>query len=151
MKYIKIKAKPVSINKAYYAKRKVLNSDSRAFRETFMQQLQESSNSNILSDVQNNFNRKKHSLKINITIQVPLDVFITKAGYISRKGGDVDNFLKLILDFLTNERYNNRIFNCGNCTNLNIDDQYVTDLNIRKIASPDKYWYILIGITPIPL
>lgn len=148
---IKLKVKPVSTNSAYYRYKKSLNATAREYRESFMQQLQTSSSQFILKDIQSKFNKKKHSLSVSVNIQIPRKIILTKAGYLSRKGGDIDNYQKLLLDFLTNERYNKRLFLCGICYNLNIDDQFISILTSKKSVSTDASWYILIDIKVIDL
>lgn len=93
---------------------------------------------------------------------MPLDVYYTNEGYISRRSMDVDNLLKLPVDFLCNSKYNNEwLYNLSkreamyyngfdNLTNLNVDDQYIISITSEKYPHRQD-WQLLLSIEVVQL
>jgi len=132
--------KPVSVNSAYYKYNKQYNEKARNYREDFLDGLQSDYNQAQLKKLPK-FAPKKHFLALSWTFFIPKPAFFTKAGHISRKSMDLDNILKLPIDFLCNKKYVERGYN-----NLQIDDQFIADLVAKKRASIDGNYYIHIDI-----
>ena len=131
--------KPISINKAYYKHRKVLTAESRAYRQSLWDQMEELSSETL------KFTRKfavlKHSLEVNIKITVPKERFYTKAGYIGRHSIDIDNVQKLLIDFTMNKRFQAEKYGAKT---LGIDDQYISKIVAEKVCG-DTDWCIEIS------
>jgi len=136
--------KPVSINRAYYKRNKQLTKESRAYRTQFLQSIQ-----NNLEDMlkfNKSFDKATDALEIELTYQIPFKKFYAKQGHISRLSGDVDNYIKLTLDFLLNEKYfdvDDRLED-QKCYNLGIDDQFITQITAKKEPADD--WAIKIRV-----
>lgn len=142
--------KPISINIAYYKTRKVLSLEGRRFRKRLL--LSINHNKEIiksLRDIRDTFDKHKHYLDFDITILIPKDKFYTNKGYISRQSGDLDNFLKLLTDFICNEKNAGLAFSGGKhpeITNLSLDDQFICDYMARKRPSFNNSYHIDISI-----
>lgn len=144
--------KPVSINKAYYARNKVLTKEAREYREGFLLALNSTKdNQDILKAFKAAFDSKQHYLSTELTFLIPDDVFFTKAGEISMRSGDVDNFIKLTNDFLMNDKYYDDPYRLdeGDCYNVGVDDRFVADTILKKRPSHDWAIIVTIAIRPI--
>ena len=144
--------KAVSINKAYYARNKVLTKEARDYREAFLKIINSSAaNQNLMKAFKDAFDSKLHYLKINLTYLIPEDYFFTKAGEISMRSGDADNLVKLTGDFLMNEKYFDDPYRLeeGDCFNLGVDDRFVADYNIKK--RPSEGYAIIVDASIHPL
>lgn len=140
--------KPCSINKAYYARNKVLTKDAREYREAFLQCINNcTSNQDLMKAFKAAFDPKKHVLSTELTFFIPEDVFYTKAGEVSMRSGDVDNYIKLTNDFLMNDKYYDDPYRLekGDCYNIGVDDRFVTDTILKKRPAHD--WAIQIKIS----
>ena len=93
---------------------------------------------------------KEDSLKelvLDITILVPQGRMRTKEGVISRRGVDLDNTLKLLIDALMDSRFRGRELKGSKDTvvTLDMDDKFITNLNVTKQENPNpesKLWDI---------
>lgn len=135
--------RPVSFNKAYYNHRRVLTREAREYRTEFLHQLNKGK-IGALKAFNTMFNPSEHYMVLKFDVEVPEDIFWTKDGNISMRSGDVDNYLKLIIDFTCNDKYyddDTRLL--GPCFNLGVDDRFITDLSVKK--RPAKAWSIKIS------
>lgn len=133
-------AKPVSINKAYYKSNSNLTTVARQFRYKFLKQLLDYQDQ--LLAFNKTFDPNKYSLELQVAVEIPESHFWTAKGHVSNRSGDVDNYLKLIIDFLTNEKYCTNQYVDEDMVNVAIDDRYITSIWATKEPSPDKRWNI---------
>lgn len=146
--------KPVSINKAYIRGGSVLSKDARQYKKRLLIAMAATSGlSDALKAFKKEFIKTKHQLDVSITILVPRPIYMTNKGYISRKGGDIDNFLKLTTDILFCPKLVGHKFpklDHYDILNINIDDQYIARLDSKKVPS-DEGWGIQLeaNITPL--
>ncbi len=138
--------KPCSINKAYFKTRRVMTVDGRRYRKRLLTTI---AKDNTLCEAIQAFSRPfdptRHVVTLETIYHVPQTLCITKKGYLSRKGGDVDNYSKLTTDFLFSPKYTGHIFTGYeelNIINLNIDDQFIVDHNNAKRVSKDDKWHV---------
>jgi|GEM_PF-4298577 len=85
-----------------------------------------------------NFDRldpEMQAISLELTYMWPRSkIFRAKDGGLSRRAGDVDNSLKLLIDSIFNTKYSGRALKTGvNVQTLEIDDQYIWELISRKI------------------
>lgn len=124
--------KPLSVNHAYFnvkrGKRilRILNDDAKILRDKIHERLRNKQVRKQLKLMRDSFIREKHKLEIEIVHKVPVDKFYTKEGYISRHSGDIDNILKLLIDFTLNPKYPDA---------LGIDDTFVSKILVEKIPT----------------
>lgn len=145
--------KPISINSAYYRNRKITEK-ARIFRSKFLIQLQ--SQLSTLKEIQDKFDPLKHCLAFSFTFGIPNEYFFTKKGTLSHRSQDLDNCLKLIIDFVCNTRYDTtwllnrfpkekRLFgSLKQLGNLAIDDKVIQEIYATKV--PDSAYTITISI-----
>lgn len=91
------------------------------------------------------FDPYKHSLGLDISFEIPENIFWTNDGKISNLSGDVDNYLKLPIDFLTNKKYDCDKYLDNGC-NLAIDDRFFTYICTSKVPIEGKEWGIMIEL-----
>jgi len=145
-----IKAKPFSINKAYYKNRQ-LTQEAREWREDFLLQLQQTTVRQQLRDLRNLFHEEKHVLSVQYVFYYPHDVLYTKKGAISKRSMDLTNIEKLVQDNLFESRYNGREINGITIENFDIDDKFIVSLLSRKVAHAREYHAIHITVELLPL
>lgn len=147
--------KPISVNKAYYKTKKVLTLEGRRFRKRLLLSIAHSEEIKAgLAALSSQFDKEKHYLAFDVTFLIPKGLFYTKNNYISRMSGDLDNQLKLLTDFLCNEKNANRRFSGGKhpkIVNLGIDDQFIADYTARKRESHNPDYHLDISISLVPL
>lgn len=135
------RAKPVSVNKAYYKSNNNLTVVARQFRYKFLKGLLPYQDT--IKAFNKTFDPTKHSLELQVAVEVPKTHMWTANGHVSARGGDVDNYMKLIIDFLTNQKYCTDKY-VMEMSNVNIDDRFVTSLWATKEESPDGEWNLQI-------
>ena len=85
-------------------------------------------------------------LSLDITILVPQGRMRTKQGVISRKSIDIDNYIKMLIDAAMDSKYHMRTLDksAREIITLEIDDKFITSLNITKQENPepDELWAI---------
>lgn len=142
--------KPCSINKAYFKHRKVLTVDGRRYRKRLLLSIAENKELvQALRKFSGSFDPKRHVLTLHTTYYIPQDLCLTKAGYLSRRGGDTDNYSKLTTDFLFSPKYAGYKFpgfEDVDVTNVCIDDQFIIDNNSSKRVSPDGSFHIGVSV-----
>jgi len=145
-----VQGKPISINSAYTGRRggkKVLNKKARLYRESCWTSL--NSKKAEIDLLVKSFDSKKHGLSMSITSYVPIKDYYLKAtpsNGLSQAKGDVDNGLKLIVDFLLNARYAPR-----GAPVIGIDDKYNTKIFLNQLPFKHKTYITVIEIEVIPL
>ena len=148
---LKLKVGSYSINNAYYKRNKQYNQNARKYRKKFIQELNSQANIATLRDLKKRFNRKKHYLSIKFNFFYPKDILLTKEGHLSRRAKDIDNCLKLPIDFLcapkymTDSKYLDDM-DMEKIVNLGIDDQYIGEIAAIKRPSLDSTNYLVIDI-----
>lgn len=125
---------------------KVFNKAARAYREDFLLQLQKFTP--YLEKIKQEFNPKKHALGLRVVFGIPKEYLFTKSGSISRRSFDVDNCLKLPIDFLCNSKYVGRVINSTSINNLAIDDQFICNIVAQKCIYSSFTLFITIEIVP---
>lgn len=136
-----INSPPFSINNAYYRNR-TRTQECRKWANPILLQLQCPSVQKKLTLIREVFDRKIHSLHLNLSFFIPSSKFYTKAGHISRKSMDLSNIEKLLIDLIFDKRYNDRIIDEVSITNLNLDDTFVTQLISNKLPTLNSTPYI---------
>lgn len=130
-------AKPVSINKAYFKRSNTLTKLAREYRRKLLDQI--SPLEPEFQKFRDQFNPKTDALAVSLTFGIPHDLFYKQDGAISMRSGDVDNYIKLTLDFLFNEKYwgaENRLTDPEALSyNVCIDDRFIRSLNVKKVPS----------------
>lgn len=151
--------KPLSVNAAYYRNRK-FNEKARQFRAKFLTQLY--SQIQVLKPIKDSFDPTRHCLVYSFKFYIPNEFYFTKAGKLSHRSGDLDNFLKLIIDFLSNTKYNSDWLRSksaseralyGSLTsigNLGIDDKVIQELHTEKLPSDSYSIEVSISIKDLP-
>lgn len=159
---IKIKAKPVSVNDAYYRAGQ-LKVGARQFRMAFLEQLlqYESQIRKFKAETDELIATNKYAYELEIVHLVPEKLFYTADGSISNRAGDVSNLIKLIEDFLTHPKYNREhpdfkkdkyiLANGKNPFNLCYDDKLNQIVTTSKIPHSGKDWVISIVVSVIPI
>lgn len=107
-----------------------------------------------LKELRTFFNPSEHALRLFTVYWIPRHQVITTKGQVSRRGGDIDNYLKLTTDFLCNSKYIGHNFDrCDHppIVNLGIDDQYIIDYDTSKRISPNDEYHIDFHIEILPL
>lgn len=148
-----IQAKPISVNKAYYKRNNQLTKEARELRiKLFEHIIGTDGLVDQLKAFREAFTASDHELHVKYTFSIPKSIYLTKKGYISRASGDVDNYIKVLNDFIFNEkywedesRYDFKSYNIG------IDDQFITRLEARKQPSLDGKWSIDVKVSIEPL
>ena len=128
----KLKNKAQSVNSGYY-KNRTRTQSTRKWSLDIHDQLSDPLLKQNIERLREGFNPLSHSLSVTICYYIPHDKFYTKKGNISRKSGDLDNCIKLLLDTVFDPRFFKR-----DLFNFNIDDQFITDLPTKKRPA-DKY------------
>lgn len=138
--------KPCSINKAYFKTRRVMTVDGRRYRKRLLCTMSKIEGlKEVVRSFSKSFDPVRHVITLETTYHIPQQLCITKKGYLSRKGGDVDNYSKLTTDFLTTSKYNGYVFTGYedlDIFNIDIDDQFIVDHNNSKRVSVDGLWHI---------
>lgn len=140
--------KPVSVNRAYYKRARTLTKEARTFRMKFLHELR--AHASQFKEFREAFDPNIHSLGLDVSIEIPESIFFTNKGPISNLSGDLDNYLKLIIDFLTNKKYDcDKYLDRG--SNLAIDDRFFTYICASKVPVDRKEWGIMIELQLITL
>jgi len=147
---LKIHMKPYSLNKAFY-KNRTLTQATRKYREEFLLCLQSDYNKNYLDAISKAFNPSKHALSVSFIFYSPKEIFFTKQGQVSNRSQDLDNCLKLPIDFICNKKYQDRVLQGVKISNLGIDDRYIIDIQAKKRASLNGEYLILVEFSILDL
>lgn len=133
---------PFSINKMYYANRKVKTREAREWSILITENLKLEENQSSLQKFRKHFDKSKHCVKVSIRFFYPSFLVLTKENQISTKAHDLSNIEKPLIDlvFLKNREVQN----------LEIDDKYIVELNSIKGTS-DKNYKIEIEIEIVPI
>ena len=145
-----IKAKPFSVNKAYYKNRQ-LTQEARQWREDFLLQLQTSEVLQKIQSLKKEFHSKKHALSVSYDFFYPYELLLTKKGEVSRRSMDLTNIEKLVQDNLFESRYNGREIDGVIIENFDIDDKFIVCLHSRKLGHAQPHHEILITVQLVSL
>ena len=145
-----IKAKPFSVNKAYYKNRQ-LTQEARTWREDFLLQLQTPEALQQIQSLKQAWNSQKHALSVSYDFFYPYNLLLTKKGEVSKRSMDLTNIEKLVQDNLFEHRYNGREIDGIIIENFDIDDKFIVSLQSRKLGHNLPHHEILITVQLCPL
>ena len=145
-----IRAKPFSVNKAYYKNRQ-LTQEARTWRSDFLVQLQRPEVLQQIRSLKQAWRSTKHALSVSYDFFYPSNILLTKKGEISKRSMDLTNIEKLIQDNLFESRYNGREIDGVVIENFDIDDKFIVSLHSRKLAHSQEYHEVLITVELLPL
>ena len=145
-----IKAKPFSVNKAYYKNRQ-LTQEARLWREDFLLQLQQSEVIQQIQLLKKEWCSTQHALSVSYDFFYPRKLLVTKKGEVSKRSMDLTNIEKLVQDNLFEHRYNGREIDGVVIENFDIDDKFIVSLRSRKLGHNLPYHEILITVELLPL
>ena len=140
-----IKAKPFSVNKAYYKNRQ-LTQEARKWREDFLLQLQQPEVLQQIQLLKQAWNSKEHALLVSYDFFYPYNLLLTKKGEVSKRSMDLTNIEKLVQDNLFESRYNGREIDGVIIENFDIDDKFIVSLQSRKLGHNLPHHEILITV-----
>lgn len=139
--------KPISINRAYYRNGN-LTTESRHYRDKFHILL------NNESSKVKSLNKALESIEyphidLSITVETPKKLLFKKGTLTySHLSGDMNNYTKLIEDFLFQHRYRGRLTSLGTPYHIiRIDDRFVKSGSSLQIPSPSDTWNLTITIS----
>jgi hypothetical protein len=138
--------KPFSINKFYYKRSKTRTTQARKWGDDICKLLSGKEVQSAIEVCRSNFNPLIHHLEVSYNFHIPTDRFYTKEGKISRRSMDLTNIEKPLQDILFCGRFYER-----GVLNFNIDDQYITTLTSRKMASNTGKYFIEVEVEILPL
>ena len=148
---IKLKAKPFSINKAYYLKSfggkkatKVRTQECRDWGDQILIQLQ--SYTEQFESLRKAFKTSKHAISVNIIHYMPDHIMYNKKGEVSAFSQDLTNVEKMLVDLVFDARYNGRMVFDQEIKNLDINDKYIINLVSKKRAASEYLIEIKIRI-----
>ena len=145
-----IKAKPFSVNKAYYKNRQ-LTQEARLWRENFLLQLQKPEVIQQIQSLKQQWCSTKHALSVSYDFFYPYTLLLTKKGEVSKRSMDLTNIEKLVQDNLFEHRYNGREIDGVIIENFDIDDKFIVSLRSRKLAHDQEYHEIRITVQLLSL
>ena len=145
-----IKAKPFSVNKAYYKNRQ-LTQEARTWREDFLLQLQTPEALQQIQSLKQAWNSQKHALSVSYDFFYPYNLLLTKKGEVSKRSMDLTNIEKLVQDNLFEHRYNGREIDGIIIENFDIDDKFIVSLQSRKLGHNLPHHEILITVRLLSL
>lgn len=153
---LKLNVGSFSVNNAYYMRNKKYNANARKYRKQFLTSLTEDANKESLRRIRRSFNKKQHHLKVTFYFHYPTNILTTKEGSLSRRAKDIDNCLKLPIDFLCQAKYMNdskylEELAMKEIVNLGIDDQYISEVRACKRPSLSGKEYLVIKIQRLDL
>lgn len=148
---LKLNIGSYSVNNAYYKRNKQYNQNARKYRRKFIKELNSQENISELNKLRKAFKKERHYLSVSFFFHYSKDILFTQDNYLSRRAKDLDNVLKLPIDFLCNPKYmveNKYLEEMGmsKIVNLGIDDQLIGELHAHKRLSLDGKEYVLIRV-----
>ena len=148
-----IPIKPLSYNQYLYGRTRTRTQKARKWGAKFAEEFAKQVQSNSVAHFRELFNPNEHALSANICFLVPEKDYIASSGPnkggLSSRSGDLDNYLKALIDILFTKKYNDR----GDIDNFNIDDKYIANLTAVKRANKENAKYLIqfeVSIIPIP-
>lgn len=142
-----IDIKPVSVNHAYYKYSNTLTTASREQRKAMHKVMMDDGIQKAFKQLRETFKPNEDGLEVSIVHYVPKGKFRAKAGHLSRMGGDVDNIIKQVLDFVFNQKVRNGVTAYPHC--VGIDDINIIRLISEKKPSDDDKHSIKVSISII--
>lgn len=147
---IRLQCRPISINSAYY-KAGQFKTETRLYRSQVLRQILQYRD-NIEAFKKQMYKKLKtnqYALNMRIEHLVPEDIFYTKDGKMSMRAGDVDNYTKLLQDFLTSHKYSSENINKPffldadeRSISLDIDDRFIQSSKATKVPYKGDRWQI---------
>lgn len=142
MLVLELKAPPFSVNKSHYRNGnrtmacRLWGDDILDQLKKYKEEIKEFRSSIAPSDI------NRLAFALSITFFIPIDIYFTKTGKISRASNDLTNVEKMLVDLI----FDNRFFVRGHF-NLNIDDCLIDELHSFKKPSPTGEYSILVEIS----
>lgn len=135
---LRLHVAPISVNSMYYGDRRNGKTPGalRWSEEVLYSMRKHEAEFEAISAL---FDPKKHCYTIQLTMNVPRDVFYTKTGEMSSRVIDLSNFEKPTVDLLMLKKFYGRNYP-KQAINLNTDDRYLRRLISEKV--PSDAWYI---------
>lgn len=117
-----LEGRAFSINKAYYASKKILTVDAKRWQESIYAQLAKVDGLLLFAE---NFEESPGPIELTLTFNYLQSEYYNKQGQVSSKIFDVDNCLKLLIDCIFSK--------------LGINDKFVTRIIAEKgVGDRDK-------------
>lgn len=132
-----LKAKPFSINKAYYKRTMTRTQACRDWGNDILTQIQDSKIIRKLKGFKSGFDPIKDAIRVTIIFFQPKEILYTKKGDISRRSQDLSNVEKLLIDLIFDSRFHGRIIDELEIETLCLDDKYITQLHSSKTVGND--------------
>jgi len=156
---IDIVSKPISINKAYYKRNNALTKEARQFRNDVFIALSRPENKSQLeafNAIIDESLEEGYGVVLDLIHQVPYDIYFTNNGDISMRSGDVDNYTKVLQDFLFNQNYTQgkKVYHTSDGDlyyNVGCDDRFIVLNRAVKIPMNVDRWQIKVRISLIAL
>lgn len=162
---LKFKTKPISTNNAYYSRNNSFNAMARSWRANFFLQMMSAYNQNQIKKITSVFDSKKHMLKVIFTWHQPSDKILTQAGHISSRSMDVDNCLKIPVDCLFDQKYNDawmslrkgeeakllKSLETSGFNNFSINDKFIFSVTSIKLPSSNDQYHCSVEVDIVDL
>lgn len=105
-----------SINKTYYASKKILTKEARSWIDNAYAQLEQ--HTWAFDKLRSEFTECGGHFEINIEVRYPMEKFYNKQGYVSSRTIDVTNFEKILVDVIFSK--------------LQLNDKYLLNMKSSK-------------------
>ena len=155
---LKLKSKPISTNSAYYKRNRAFNENTRKWRASFFKELMRDSNQQVIENIKKAFNPEKHALKVELIWHQPRDILFTNSGTLSLRSMDVDNCLKIPIDCLFDQKYNDTWLKkrsgkevslykeFKSINNICLNDKFIFNVSSIKLPSQDSDFHLAVNI-----
>jgi len=122
-----------SVNKMYYATKKIKTKEAREWSGQVFYHLNDVAIQAELEKIRTNFDPKVHGLHVEMKAFFPPSKLFTKSEHLSGRAHDITNFEKPLVDLLFLPKYHNLTPPQG-APNLNVDDRYLLGCSSSKAA-----------------
>lgn len=155
---LKLKSKPISTNSAYYKRNRAFNENTRKWRANFFSELMRDSNQQVIEIIKKDFNENKHALKVELIWHQPRSILFTNDGKLSLRSMDVDNCLKIPIDCLFDQKYNDTWLDKRSgreaslykefkgINNICLNDKFIYNVSSIKLPSTDSEFHLTVNI-----
>lgn len=126
--HLRLPIAPFSVNRMYYAHKKICTVEYNEWRMRFLMLL--GTHASEIESFRSQFDIKSHMYTVELTCEIAQ--YYTKSGDVSAKTMDISNCEKAVIDCLFLPKHN------STALNLNVDDKYLMSLLSRKV--PGENW-----------
>lgn len=133
---------PFSINKYHYARTKTRTQAARDWGSEIHAQLQELQLGDTFKKMREYHDPKLHGIEVDLRFGIDRAKFFRKDGEISRRGMDLTNIEKPLVDLIFDEKHLHR----DGIPVLALDDKYITRLHSQKFPADVNTILIKISI-----